>query len=254
MREEVEGRVAPGLGSASQPPDPLLHLFVAWVSVDRRSEGRSVACGCLVLLIAGLFMVVVIVTISTVPPRKVEDTHEHVANAPRSEAPNATERRQILSALKAEHDEFQNATFYKHTKTPVLGTQIYLYIVESGDQYVLRLVVTYQGGSWIFWDKLLVKAGDQVVTVYGGADVKRDSEGGTVLETLDLPVISGTVGVDKLNFRERTTLVFAALMKADTVAIRFQGDRIYDHQIPKGELSRFKDVGDKYMTLFGIKK
>jgi hypothetical protein len=162
-------------------------------------------------------------------------------------------RKKILSSLKSDKDEFQKATFYQHPGTPVLGTQMYLYIAEVGDHYTLRLVAIYQGEDWVFWDKLLIKVGDDVVTLDAGrSNVKRENSSGTVWETLDLPVASASVGATQLNFTELTTPVFATLMKADSASMRFQGESVRDHKLSNAELARFKEIGKKYMALFGI--
>ena len=192
--------------------------------------------------------------------RKVEERlaakkkeREDAAAARKAQVPDAAGRQKILATLKASKDDFQKATFYQHPRTPVLGSQVYLYIAESDDHYTLRLVATYEGEDWIFWDKLLFKVGEQVITLDAGRfNVKRDNSSGKVWETVDLPVIAGTVGHEKLNFTETTALVFAALAKAEAASMRFQGEHVSDRQIPKAELARFQEVGKRFMALFGV--
>ncbi len=217
---------------------------------------KKLLLGCLAI-VGGMIVVVVAIAIVGAWFSSSIDRAGTTANtnaAERAPGPDAKARQKILSTLKPEKDEFQQATFYKHPRAPALGTQIQLYIVESGDRYSLRLLATYEGDDWVFWRKLHIKVGERVVTLDAGAfEVKRENSSGTVWEVLDAPVASAAVGDEKLNFNEKTALTFATIMKAESMSMRFEGQRVSDRKVPKAELTRFQEVGMKYMALFGLK-
>ncbi|MEN6526098.1 MAG: hypothetical protein ABFD84_06310 [Candidatus Polarisedimenticolia bacterium] len=169
--------------------------------------------------------------------------------------PNAAARAKLLAGLKAERDDFQKITFY--TDPVIDGTydsRIYLYIGEDQNKrsYSLRMVVRYHGESWVFWDRALFNVGGDVVEVKPRT-VKRDSST-SVWEQADFVVATGAVGEDRLQFSEEGAAIFAKLMQASgPVTMRFAGEHTKDRTIPADELRRFKDVGRRYMALFGLK-
>lgn len=178
-----------------------------------------------------------------------------VKAARKAAIPDFDGRARLLAGLKADRDDFQKITFYTD---PVMdGTydsRIYLYIGEDHDRrgYTLRMVVRYHGERWVFWDRVLFNFGGDVVEVRP-PNVKRDNST-SVWELADFLVASGTVGEDQIQFSEQGGAVFAKLMQANgSVTMRFAGERINDRTIPADELRRFKDVGRRYMALFGVK-
>lgn len=207
--------------------------------------------GCVAVL--GIFLLAAVIPTMLVSPRRPSEPEPSPPTVPARPVPDAAARRKILSGLKANRDEFQKCTFYKHRDTPVLGSQIYLYIAECEHSYGLRLVAIYQGDNWIFWNKLHTKVGDRVVTLDPGTfEVKRDNGSGSVWESLDIDVASGAPGVDTMNFNATAAPTLTLLTGAASASMRFAGDKVDDRKISPGELARFKDVQRKYMALFGI--
>lgn len=198
---------------------------------------------------------------SPTPPMAPGVTQQSPSQGPQAKkgpptSPVTPEARQkILATLRGEKDKFQQATFYRAPGAPVLGTHLVLYISDTPQGYGLRLEAQYEGADWVFWRTLEVMGdGDQVVSFQTGPlDVKRDNGSGKVWEVLDTRVAWGDKAGSTLEFVDGISPIFVALMKANRASVRFSGDHIHDHQMGPGELARFKEVGKKYLALFGVK-
>jgi hypothetical protein len=226
----------------------------ACLNCGRRLRGgllRGLGTGCLVLFVLAILVGVLS---SLIGGRNTSGPNPRDAKTPVSPLVTPSERKKTLAGFKSKKDEFQKATFYEPVGSPVGGSHVSLYIVESGDSYTLRMVVMYEGSDWIFWDHLIVKSGDKVVDLDASLlEIKHDNSSDTVWETLDVPVSTGVGDDGKLNVSEACGLVFATLMQAKSASMRFAGKHVTDRSIGSNELARFQKTGKAFLALYGLK-
>lgn len=227
------------------------------------TDHKPLVKGCAVVFGVGLLVCAVIFAFSSsrTPHRQTQSTSTVApqpgsvapTKKPPNDVPTAEQRKRLLAPLKAERDQFQETTFYEYPGTPALETHVHLYISEHGDYYGLRFFAEHAGHDWIFWRSLTFRIDDHIYTLDASRlPVKRDNGSGYVWETLDYMAVSGRPGDPELQATETISPIVAAVMKGRKVSIRFEGERIEDHEMSARELDRFKKVGTTFFALFGM--
>jgi hypothetical protein len=229
----------------------------------RKKQGTSFGMGCLLVLAIAFLLGAGISTYNKLSSPKDAVIPQGSIVTPNARAPaktiilpNDLERKKILSVLKADKDEFNKTTSYVHPKTSLLGSKIFLQITESGRDYSLDFITTYQGGEWIFWDKIQVKVGKGIFAFVPMKEyIKRTNAQDQVFELCLVPVIRATAGSAKLEYPDTDlAFIYTALLKADTASIRLAGEHTFDRKIAKNELEQFKAVSQVFHSLFEPKK
>ena len=172
---------------------------------------------------------------------KAKKEEERSANQARAER-----ERRIASATKSLRksvDDVQGTTFYGHKDAPrYLNSRtdfgVYFAAVD-GDAQVLRLRIQYVARDWIFIERFIIKADEQVFRIepsYG--QIKRDNGSGEIWEWYDAPV----------GFEEQKILT--AMLAAKKVTIRFEGSQYRkDRTLSKGERGRLEEVLTAYRAM-----
>lgn len=152
------------------------------------------------------------------------------------------ERKEALSKLKSETDKVSGVTFYKPKEYPKytnVRTFFLPYLATKGEVRELHLKANYYGGSWVFWDKIIVAVDDE----------RYELEPGWLESTSSDIDDVGNV-VEQYDFSNLSTSDIAMLRKisiSKETIIRFQGsDKKYDLTVKKADKQAIADVLDAY--------
>lgn len=143
-----------------------------------------------------------------------------------------------LSTLKKNCDEFKAACFYQDRRSPssIGYNGFFLYLVEQGDSYFLRLKMQYVAEDWLFVDNVKLNIDGDIVDFYSG-DFERDNNQ-RIYEYKDIRVSAGDI----------STLRKVANSKS-TVA-RYEGRQFYkDKTVTMKQKSALKKMLDVYESL-----
>ena len=153
----------------------------------------------------------------------------------------------ILNNLSQKYDEFQNITWVTNKR---VENNISVYGGFDGKTYIkpmfYRLVVSYSGKDWIFFEKMIVitDSGRHVID-FPKLEQKTDVGYGYVYETYD-------VFLDNINKG-----IVRAMVNSDNVKIRLEGrENVYDFTLTKADKAGLKtmiDLMDKEQELSEIK-
>ena len=153
----------------------------------------------------------------------------------------------ILDNLSQKYDEFQNITWVTNKR---VENNISVYGGFQGKTYTkpmfYRLVVSYSGKDWIFFEKMIVitDSGRYVID-FPKLEQKTDVGYGYVFETYD-------VFLDNENKE-----IVRAMVNSDNVKIRLEGrENVYDFTLTKNDkagLKKMIDLMDKEQELSEIK-
>lgn len=123
----------------------------------------------------------------------------------------------LLASLSKKADDMRGVVWYQD---PVVGKQVFGKYARfcfgadaaTGHTSALRFQVQWEGSSWIFAEKLLIKADDTLYELgVSYFDWKHENSGGKVWESLDVPI------------SQTHPEIATALATAKTVKIRFEG-------------------------------
>lgn len=130
--------------------------------------------------------------------------------------------RSLLNKLKSKKDEMAGLTFYSAGPIHSFNNYIRLYIVDSGENLNLRLIVQYFGDDWLFvnraWTRISNMSVDLPLSTW-----ERDNSGGKVWEWSD-----SRVSGDSL-------ITVKALLETKNPVIRFEGQQYYKDFKPSPE-------------------
>ncbi len=133
---------------------------------------------------------------------------------------------QATGNMRSDTDEVKRITWYRDKSTPKtpLGKCIYLYFGRQGDTVLgPRLCVQYRGDHWVFADKYVVRADEDVFDIVPDR-VSREAGYGAVWESSDQYVDSGLM--------EKVTKI----IKSSKATLRFDGrDKVSDMTISTDE-------------------
>lgn len=153
----------------------------------------------------------------------------------------------ILNNLSQNYDDFQDITWVSNKKTE---NNISVYGGFEGKAYIkpmfYRLVVSYTGKDWIFFDNMIVITDSGKYTiVFPKLEQKTDVGYGYVFETYDVLLDDVNKGIVR------------AMVNSDKVKIRLKGrESVYDFTLTKNDKAGLKDMidlMDKEQELLEIK-
>lgn len=152
-------------------------------------------------------------------------------------AARLVQARGALTRLNSEHDEFKKITWYSDPATSkyVFGTWMKLYFgvsekEEPASLYPLRMKLQLNLPIWVFAHTASLKIRDAVFSVTP-KDWDRDTGGGSVRETCDVPISS------------TNPELLHALAGADAVTVRFEGQKGYfDFAVPREQIDAAKRI------------
>ena len=153
----------------------------------------------------------------------------------------------MLNNLSQKYDEFQNITWVTNKR---VENNISVYGGFDGKTYIkpmfYRLVVSYSGKDWIFFEKMIVITDSGRYEInFKRLEQKTDVGYGYVYETYD-------VFLDNVNKG-----IVRAMVNSDNVKIRLEGrENVYDFTLTKADKAGLKtmiDLMDKEQELLEIK-
>lgn len=154
-----------------------------------------------------------------------------------------TRREMLMNAMSIEKDDIKNIEIYRHKdspSTPNSKTDLHCYIIKSDDTTDLYLRVQYVGKSWVFFNKVAIKADDNVFSIDDSDFVNEgsDVQNGGVWERKDAPVTGGT------------RKAIDAMTTATEVTVRLEGPEYQrDLQIPAEHRIRLLAVMEVHKML-----
>lgn len=172
----------------------------------------------------------------------VQDSADYYLRLLREEAVELNKHRKAtFQCLKSSHDDFDGTTWYKNPyfTHKDFSNNVSAYIGKSGKKIWMRLVVTYCGNDWIFFDDCMMKFGlDQFPVVFNKYDKKTDVSGGLVYEKIDKP----------LEALEMSYL-YDVLSRRDKGQIRLTGKYQKTRDLTNNEIKGLRDVLDAYIYM-----
>lgn len=138
-----------------------------------------------------------------------------------------------LKNFKVNDDKFKGIAFIHHKKE---SGNFYPYLSLKNGFLNMRLVASYDGKDWVFFDKIVLLANGKTYEInYNTTDTSVGS--GYVYEIGDI-----RVNEDMLNILKEFSV-------SDLVEIRFSGKRIYDKKLNKYEMQVLKETLELYDKL-----
>lgn len=150
-------------------------------------------------------------------------------------------RAEVFKRLKSNHDSFDNVTWYKNPYFTHynFSNNVSAYIGMSGRKIWMRMIVTYSGSDWIFFDECNIKFGNDLFpVVFNKYDKKTDVKGGHVYEMIDKP----------LEALEMSYL-YGILPDNNEGQIRMSGKYQTTRNLTKNEIKGLRDILDAYIYL-----
>ena len=153
----------------------------------------------------------------------------------------------ILNNLSQKYDEFQDVTWVTNKR---VENNISVYGGFDGKTYIkpmfYRLVVSYTGKDWIFFDNMIVITDSGKYTIdFPKLEQKTDVGYGYVYETYDVFLDNTNKGIVR------------SMVNSDNVKIRLEGkENVYDFTLTKADKAGLKimiDLMDKEQELSEIK-
>lgn len=174
-----------------------------------------------------------------------KDSPAAVIQQPAKPALTPDERAKLIAGatkgFSLERDKMENISFYTVKAPANFKPELSGYLaVPDKSKPVFRVVFTYRGEKWVFFESVKVMADDQVVfeRPFLRSEIARDNSAGLVLEYADI------VG------RPANIPSFEKIAQAKSVVVRFSGrERRHDHTLSKGEVTRFKKALEAYKSL-----
>jgi hypothetical protein len=153
-----------------------------------------------------------------------------------------------LGKMVKETDSLRGVSWYDHEDNPDTrqSNWIGLYIAEKEGEHTLFLFINYYGDDWLFIEKYLVGADDQVFSIetrYG--DVERDHSGGRIWEWYQYPLLQSQLEM------------IEAVIQSEDATLRYDGDIYYSDRTitPKEKnamrvtLAAFEELGGDLYSL-----
>jgi hypothetical protein len=193
------------------------------------------------------FLTVVSLTVATGCNHNNNNSEVSSQNTPTSSVevdpkPHKPSDRSLLANLKKERDEMRDVSFYTHKSKPnSLHSDLYLYIVDDGSDFSLRLYLKYFSEDWLFVKRAWTKIDGQAIDLPTEREWNRDNTSGYVWETSDRLLSESDISLLKS---------FATL---NNPTIRFEGDQYYEDFKPsRNRLDAILDVIKAYEAAQGI--
>lgn len=131
-----------------------------------------------------------------------------------------------LRNFRINEDKFRDISFIHHKREG----NFYPYLSIKNQSLNIRLVAFYSGKEWVFFDNVIIVAGDKKYNI-PFTDTKKDvGSGGYVYEKGDIWVSPELLQ----NLRD--------ISMNDTIEIRYDGKRKYDAKLSKQEIITLRDV------------
>lgn len=123
--------------------------------------------------------------------------------------------------LQASYDDFNEMNFFyskdncypydDNTYTSTVFDGMYLYMPQKDDSVSLRVVISYYGYSWIFFDKVEIKTGGEIYDFpIVESEVERDVDSTKVKEKYDVQVTDEVITIlDKIKENGDCTIRFS---------------------------------------------
>lgn len=157
-------------------------------------------------------------------------------------AAEKAKQEQALAQMRKRHDEIQGVTWYQDRSTTQYNneTDFFIYMGKKEGNPWLRFRIQFEGDSWLFIKKYIIKADDRTFTIvpsYG--EVKRDHDS-RVWEWYD-------VNIDKQKYE-----IVKAIIGSNKTILRCEGDKYYkDRIITPEEKDAMQNVLDAFVALGG---
>lgn len=197
-------------------------------------------------LFASLLMVILL-TVVTGCSRNNNNNEVSTQNTPApsvevAPTPHKPSDRSLLANLKKERDEMRDVSFYMHKSGPnLLHNDVYLYIVDDGRDFSLRLYLKYYSEDWLFVKRAWTKIDGQPIDLPTEQEWNRDNASGDVWETSDRLLTESDASLIKR---------FAS---SNNPTIRFEGNQYYkDFKPSRKRLDAMLDVIKAYEAAKGI--
>lgn len=154
--------------------------------------------------------------------------------------------------LQASYDDFNEMNFYyskdncypydNNTYTSTVFDGMYLYMPQKDDSVSLRVVISYYGYSWIFFDSVKIKTGGVIYDFpIVKSDIKRDTDVTKVKEEYDVLVTDEIMSIlDKIKENGDCT-------------IRFSGEDAHTVELDWGVTRGIVDVYSAYENIINHK-
>jgi hypothetical protein len=153
---------------------------------------------------------------------------------------------------KTEDDPFKKVSFFSSMpSTPALGeSSTHFYLVRPSEEFAkpyLRVYASYIGERWIFFDRIQILAGSEVVLdrTFDRSKSRRDTVYGGVIESADFVVEPGDA------------VAALKIAQAGAATIRMSGEKQYDRKMTPDEVRNFAKLAEIYddmEPLFGRPK
>ena len=147
-----------------------------------------------------------------------------------------------FTQLRKEEDKFDHSIWYRNSlfTHDANSNHLSLYIGQKDNTIWLRLLVSYYGSDWIFFDKAQLLIGNLTCTIPFDKykDKETDNSGGMVWEWIDVPV------------DEPLITGISILGTADKATLRLSGKYNHERDITPVEKKAFQQVLDGYEYLY----
>jgi hypothetical protein len=158
------------------------------------------------------------------------------------------ERDKLLSSatkgLLKSRDKMEKVSFYLAKNRSITRTNLDTYLaIPDGLPAILRVMPSYYGDDWIFFNTVKVMADDEIVyqKTFNHNDVLRDNANGSVWEIADY--IAGDVELATIK----------KIIASKSATIRFSGnEHREDHEISRGERDRLQQILTAYEALSSL--
>ena len=144
-------------------------------------------------------------------------------------------------------DEFKKVSFWTSRPNENFGaspsSNFYIVVPDDHSPPTMRIVETYVGPSWVFFNRLQILAGKELVLdrQFERNDVKRDAGSGFVIESVDFEV------------GDLEAKAASKIGASENVIVRFSGNGQHDHEMSIEEKRNFARLAELYDDIAPLK-
>jgi hypothetical protein len=157
---------------------------------------------------------------------------------------NSTQRLQLIAdatkGMKADRDKMESITFYSPKGTKWADTGVVVYVALPDDRGpILRVMPSYHGDSWIFFNRIKVMADNDIVyeKQFDSLKMKHDNNSAGVYEDVDFAADDGDIGA------------LRKIANAKSVTVRLDGDKQQDFDMTAADRLRIQAALNAYDAL-----